>query len=197
MPTRTNGDDEVRALAACLGRIDVKPVDRQVAALSVTLGAAYDLKAPDAIHLATAVEAGAVASASSSSAARSTTWPRKPAPWWRLTPWIRRTARHLILSFGRGLLRRFRKWGSWRSADDRKRGRSCGTRSSAAGTQRESVVARVEPPQLWWGEELLHRVVVRHAATAHIVYGVLDFGGSMGMGNKLFAIPFDRFHVGE
>ena len=33
--------------------------------------------------------------------------------------------------------------------------------------------------------------------TGRIAYGVLDFGGLMGMGNKLFAIPFDRFQVDE
>ena len=33
--------------------------------------------------------------------------------------------------------------------------------------------------------------------SGRISYGVLEFGGFMGMGNKLFAIPFDRFHVDE
>lgn len=33
--------------------------------------------------------------------------------------------------------------------------------------------------------------------SGRIAYGVLDYGGLMGMGNKLFAVPFDRFVVDE
>lgn len=58
-PTRNGDDDELQALAACLARLTLRPIDSQIAALSVSLGAAYGLKAPDAIHLASAVEAGA------------------------------------------------------------------------------------------------------------------------------------------
>lgn len=58
-PTRNGRESEVRALVACLGRLELRTVDTQIAALSVTLGAAYGLRAPDAIHLASAVDAGA------------------------------------------------------------------------------------------------------------------------------------------
>ena len=58
-PTREGRETELRSLLACLGRLDLRTIDAQVAALSVTLGAAYRLKAPDAIHLASAVDAGA------------------------------------------------------------------------------------------------------------------------------------------
>lgn len=58
-PSRRGERTEIRALMACLGRLELIPVDRHVAALSVTLGAAYGLKAPDAIHLASAVSVGA------------------------------------------------------------------------------------------------------------------------------------------
>ena len=58
-PTREGNDRELSALAACLARLELRPVDPQVGALSVALGAAYGLKAPDAIHLASAVDAGA------------------------------------------------------------------------------------------------------------------------------------------
>ena len=33
--------------------------------------------------------------------------------------------------------------------------------------------------------------------SGRIAYGVLDFGGVLNMGNKLFAVPFDRFRVDE
>ena len=33
--------------------------------------------------------------------------------------------------------------------------------------------------------------------TGRVAYGVLDFGGIAGMGNKLFAVPFERFTVDE
>ena len=58
-PTRENNERELAALTACLARLELRPVDPQVAALSVALGAAYRLKPPDAIHLASAVDAGA------------------------------------------------------------------------------------------------------------------------------------------
>lgn len=32
-------------------------------------------------------------------------------------------------------------------------------------------------------------------ASGKLAYGVLSFGGLLGMGNKLFAIPWDNFHV--
>jgi len=50
---------EVAALRRFLARLDLRPVDAAIAELSVTLGAAYGLRAADAIHLATAAHAGA------------------------------------------------------------------------------------------------------------------------------------------
>lgn len=57
-PTRVGDETEIQALLACLGRLQLRAIDTQIAALSVTLGAAYGLKAPDALHLANAVDAG-------------------------------------------------------------------------------------------------------------------------------------------
>ncbi|MFP5218916.1 MAG: type II toxin-antitoxin system VapC family toxin [Actinomycetes bacterium] len=58
-PLRDGSDDEVDALSAILGRLDLLPVDSATAHLAATLGALYRLKAGDAVHLATAVQAGA------------------------------------------------------------------------------------------------------------------------------------------
>lgn len=58
-PTREENDDELAALYGLLARLDLRPVDPAVAELSVVLGATYRLKAADAVHLATAVHAGA------------------------------------------------------------------------------------------------------------------------------------------
>jgi predicted nucleic acid-binding protein len=58
-PTRDGAEDELDALYGLLARLDLLPVDEAVADLSVVLGAAYKLKAADAVHLATAVNAGA------------------------------------------------------------------------------------------------------------------------------------------
>ncbi|HEV2362553.1 MAG TPA: PIN domain-containing protein [Acidimicrobiales bacterium] len=58
-PTRDGADDEVAALAALLGRLDLRPVDEEIALLAVALGASYGLRSADAVHLATAVAAGA------------------------------------------------------------------------------------------------------------------------------------------
>ena len=58
-PTRSGDTDEILALAVILSRLDLKPVDRATAELAVTIGAAYGLRAADAIHLACAVNAGA------------------------------------------------------------------------------------------------------------------------------------------
>lgn len=33
--------------------------------------------------------------------------------------------------------------------------------------------------------------------SGRVAYGVLSFGGMLGMGDKLFAVPFDRFRVDE
>ena len=58
-PTRDQTDTELIALTALLARLDLRPLDEAVAALAVALGAAYRLRASDAIHLATAVSLGA------------------------------------------------------------------------------------------------------------------------------------------
>lgn len=58
-PLRDDADDELLALGALLGRLDLRPVDQATADLAVALGAAHRLKAADAVHLATAVGAGA------------------------------------------------------------------------------------------------------------------------------------------
>lgn len=58
-PMRDGADSEVEALAALLGRLDLRPVDEHLAQLAVALGSAHRLRAADALHLATAVAAGA------------------------------------------------------------------------------------------------------------------------------------------
>ena len=58
-PLRDWADDEIARLAALLSRLDLLPVDRSTAALAAALGAAYGLRAADAVHLATAIGAGA------------------------------------------------------------------------------------------------------------------------------------------
>jgi predicted nucleic acid-binding protein len=56
--TRDGTDNEVAALAALLGRLDLRPVDEAIASIAVALGASYGLRSADAVHLATAVAAG-------------------------------------------------------------------------------------------------------------------------------------------
>jgi hypothetical protein len=58
-PTRDGAADEVTILGALLARLDLRPVDEEIALLTVALGASYGLKSADAVHLATAVSAGA------------------------------------------------------------------------------------------------------------------------------------------
>ena len=58
-PLRDGAETELRALTALLGRIELRPVDEAIAELAVALGAAHRLRAADAVHLATAVAAGA------------------------------------------------------------------------------------------------------------------------------------------
>lgn len=58
-PMRDGAESEIEALAVLLGRLDLRPVDEAVAALAAALGAAHGLRAADAVHLATAVAAGA------------------------------------------------------------------------------------------------------------------------------------------
>lgn len=58
-PLRDESDDELGILAALLARLDLRPVDEATAELATALGAAYRLRAADAVHLATAVGASA------------------------------------------------------------------------------------------------------------------------------------------
>ncbi len=58
-PLRENSTDELDELGALLGRLDLRPVDEATAELATALGASYRLRAADAVHLATAVAAGA------------------------------------------------------------------------------------------------------------------------------------------
>ena len=50
---------EVEALAALLGRLELRPVDEALASHASALGSTHRLRAADAVHLATAVAAGA------------------------------------------------------------------------------------------------------------------------------------------
>jgi predicted nucleic acid-binding protein len=58
-PIRLKLDLERDALLNILSSLDLIPLDAATAMLAAQLGAAYKLKAPDAIHLAIAVQAGA------------------------------------------------------------------------------------------------------------------------------------------
>jgi predicted nucleic acid-binding protein len=58
-PLRDGSVDEIRVLAGLLARLDLRPVDIATAELATSLSARYKLKAADAVHLATAVAAGA------------------------------------------------------------------------------------------------------------------------------------------
>jgi predicted nucleic acid-binding protein len=58
-PLREGADDELDELALLLGRLDLRPLDEATAGLATALGAAHRLRAADAVHLATAVAAGA------------------------------------------------------------------------------------------------------------------------------------------
>ena len=58
-PMRDGADQELEALAALLARLDLCPTDEATAELATALGASYGLRAADAVHLATAVAAGA------------------------------------------------------------------------------------------------------------------------------------------
>ncbi len=58
-PMRDGADAETAALAALLTRLELRPVDDATARLAAALGASYGLRAADAVHLATAVAAGA------------------------------------------------------------------------------------------------------------------------------------------
>jgi predicted nucleic acid-binding protein len=58
-PLKDGDADAVEALSDFLARLDLRPVDRPTARLATTLGARYNLRAPNATHLATAISMGA------------------------------------------------------------------------------------------------------------------------------------------
>lgn len=58
-PLRDDAVDELEELGALLSRLDLRPADEATAELAAAFGASYRLRAADAVHLATAVAAGA------------------------------------------------------------------------------------------------------------------------------------------
>jgi predicted nucleic acid-binding protein len=58
-PMRDGLAEEVAALAGLLGRLDLRSVDPVTAEVATTLASGYRLRAANAVHLATAVVAGA------------------------------------------------------------------------------------------------------------------------------------------
>jgi len=58
-PLRDDAQEELIALGLLLSRIALLPTDQATAELATALGASYGLRAADAVHLATAVGAGA------------------------------------------------------------------------------------------------------------------------------------------
>jgi len=58
-PTREKREREIAALDYLLAWLDLRPTDVPTALLAVALGSTYALAAADAVHLATAVRAGA------------------------------------------------------------------------------------------------------------------------------------------
>jgi len=59
-PMRDNPDsDETATLVSLLSRLELHPLDETTARLALALAVSYGLRAADAVHLATAVAAGA------------------------------------------------------------------------------------------------------------------------------------------
>lgn len=58
-PLRDGATEEFEELSALLARLDLLAADEATAELAASLGASYRLRAVDALHLATAVGAGA------------------------------------------------------------------------------------------------------------------------------------------
>jgi len=58
-PSREGAHEKLLELSSLLGRLELWPADKATAELATSLGASYGLRAADAIHLATAVAAGA------------------------------------------------------------------------------------------------------------------------------------------
>jgi predicted nucleic acid-binding protein len=58
-PSQLRAQEELVALGSVLGRLELRPTDQVTVELATALGASYGLRATDAVHLATAVVAGA------------------------------------------------------------------------------------------------------------------------------------------
>jgi predicted nucleic acid-binding protein len=58
-PMRDGATNEVGALVGLLSRLELRPVDPATAEVAASLAASHRLRAADAVHLATAVIAGA------------------------------------------------------------------------------------------------------------------------------------------
>ncbi|MBI4885206.1 MAG: PIN domain-containing protein [Actinobacteria bacterium] len=58
-PMRESSADEVADLNGLLAHLDLRPLDRMTAQIATALAAKYRLRAPDAVQLATGVNAGA------------------------------------------------------------------------------------------------------------------------------------------
>jgi predicted nucleic acid-binding protein len=58
-PTREGRAQEIAMLGYLLAQLDLRPLDASTAFLALALAASYQLSAADAVHLATAVRAGA------------------------------------------------------------------------------------------------------------------------------------------
>jgi predicted nucleic acid-binding protein len=58
-PMRDGSEEDVVALAGLLGRLELRSVDPVTAEVATTLASGYRLRATDAVHLVTAVVAGA------------------------------------------------------------------------------------------------------------------------------------------
>ncbi|HYZ09091.1 MAG TPA: PIN domain-containing protein [Pseudonocardiaceae bacterium] len=56
---RDEAPDEVSTLVGLLSRLELRPVDAVTAEVATSLAVAYRLRAADAVHLATALVAGA------------------------------------------------------------------------------------------------------------------------------------------
>lgn len=58
-PSRNNDSGELDDLTVLLGQLELRPTDETTAEIAAALGAKYGLRTVDAVHLATAVGAGA------------------------------------------------------------------------------------------------------------------------------------------
>jgi len=58
-PFRIHSESQIDAISEILAQLTLVPVSREIATKATQYGAKYRIKTPDAIHLATAVHAGA------------------------------------------------------------------------------------------------------------------------------------------